>query len=165
MTDNITFRKILDNDKGWINEFIKSHWGSKQIVVYKKVYIPSELDGYIAIKKTEKIGLITYQIKNRNCEIVSLNSVIENKGIGTKLVKLVIKKAKKLESKKIWLITTNDNIKAIYFYQKLGFQLIKVHLNAVAESRKLKPQIPFKSETGVPIRDELEFELRLIDNY
>ncbi len=161
MLDKIIFRKVSGADKKWIDKFIKVHWQSKQVVVHKTIYIPSELNGFIAENRTEKVGLVTYQIKNRNCEIVSLNSIKENEGIGAKLVKLVVNQARKLNCKKVWLITTNDNIKAIYFYQKLGFQIVKVHLNAVAESRKIKPEIPLKSETGIPIRDELEFEFKL----
>ena len=115
----MTFRKINDNDKKWIDKFIKTHWGSKQIVVHKKVYIPSKLQGFIAENLSQKIGLVTFQIKNNNCEIVTLNSIKENEGVGTRLVELVIKQAKELNCKKIWLVTTNDNIKAIYFYQKL----------------------------------------------
>ena len=157
----MTFRKINDNDKEWIDKFIKAHWGSKQVVVHKTIYIPSELNGFIAENRTEKVGLITYQIINRICEIVSLDSIKENEGVGTRLVELVIKQAKELNCKKIWLVTTNDNIKAIYFYQKLGFQMVKVHVNAVAESRKIKPEIPEIANNGLLIKDEIEFVLKL----
>ncbi len=161
MINKINYREKNEFDKKWIDKFIKAHWGSKQVVVHKTIYIPSELNGFIAEITKEKIGLITYQIKNKICEIVSLNSIKENKGVGTKLVELVIKQAKDLSCKKIWLVTTNDNIKAIYFYQKLGFQLVKVLLNAVAESRKIKPEIPEIANNGLLIKDEIEFVLKL----
>ena len=159
--EKITYRKLFKEDKTWINEFIKEHWGSNKIVVHKSVYYPNKLNGFLAEDRKKKIGLITYKIEKDGCEIVTLNSVKQNKGVGTQLVKLVLSEAKKRKCKNIWLITTNDNIKAIRFYQKLGFRLIKVYSDVVKESRKIKPEIPVVAENGIPIRDELEFRLKI----
>lgn len=155
--DKIIYRKLQNNDKEWAAKFIQDHWISDIVVVHKTVYYPVKLKGFLAEYKSEKIGLVTFKIVNKNCEIVTLNSIRENKGVGTRLVKKIIGLARKEKCKKVWLMTTNDNIKAIYFYQKLGFQLLKVYPNAVEESRKFKPDIPESGENGIPIRDELEF--------
>jgi N-acetylglutamate synthase-like GNAT family acetyltransferase len=157
----IAYREVLSSDKEWVKEFITRHWGSNKIVVHKSVYYPNKLNGFLAEDRKKKIGLITYKIEKDGCEIVTLNSVKQNKGVGTQLVKLVLSEAKKRKCKNIWLITTNDNIKAICFYQKLGFKLIKVYADVVKESRKIKPEIPMIAENGIPIRDELEFRLKI----
>jgi len=159
--EKITYRKLFKEDKTWINEFIKEHWGSNKIVVHKAVYFPYKLEGFLAETKKERIGLVTFNIKNKKCEIVTLDSIKENKGIGTQLINLVLKEANERGCNIIWLITTNDNIKGMYFYQKLGFRLVKVYPDAVNESRKLKPEIPLVSENGIQIRDELEFVLKM----
>jgi DNA-3-methyladenine glycosylase I len=59
---------------------------------------------------------------------------------------------------RIWLITTNDNIDALRFYQKRGYEMKTVHRYAMEVSRKTKPQIPFEGKYGIPIRDEIEME-------
>jgi GNAT superfamily N-acetyltransferase len=159
--DKITYRKVMQKDKTWVNEFIKEHWGSNKVVVHKTIYFPYKLEGFLAETKKERIGLVTYKIKNKKCEIVTLNSIRENKGIGTHLINLVLKKAKERGCNIAWLVTTNDNIKAIYFYQKLGFRFAKVYPGVVNESRILKPEIPLLSENGIQIRDELEFVLKI----
>ena len=56
------------------------------------------------------------------------------------------------------LITTNDNVGAIGFYQVIGMTIARVGINAMEEARKLKPDIPLTGEKGIPIRDEIEFE-------
>ena len=157
----IAYRDVLSSDKEWVKEFITRHWSSNKIVVHESVYYPNRLKGFLAEDRKKKIGLITYKIAKDGCEIVTLNSVKQNKGVGTQLVKLVLSEAKKRKCKNIWLITTNDNIKAIRFYQKLGFRLIKVYSDVVKESRKIKPEIPVVAENGIPIRDELEFRLKI----
>ncbi|MBN1301331.1 MAG: GNAT family N-acetyltransferase [Melioribacteraceae bacterium] len=158
---NITYRKINDSDREWIEEFIKEHWRSGQVVVHKTVYAPGELQGFVAQKEGRNVGLITYVFESDSCEIVTLNSVIEDRGIGSHLVDLVKKEAITNNCGRLWLVTTNDNIKCIYFYQRLCFRLTSIFPNAVDYSRKIKPDIPMVAENGLPIRDELEFTLYL----
>ncbi|HEX7715028.1 MAG TPA: GNAT family N-acetyltransferase, partial [Bacillota bacterium] len=62
---------------------------------------------------------------------------------------------------RLWLITTNDNLAAIRFYQLRGFVLVALHRDAIAQSRKLKPEIPLRGIDGIPIRDEIELEVVL----
>jgi RimJ/RimL family protein N-acetyltransferase len=62
---------------------------------------------------------------------------------------------------RVWLITTNDNTAALRFYQRLGFDLVALHRDAVDAARSIKPSIPLVGNDGIPIRHELELELRL----
>jgi hypothetical protein len=61
----------------------------------------------------------------------------------------------------VWLITTNDNLNALRFYQKRGFRLAALYPGAVDESRTIKPQIPLVGENGIPLHDEIRLELAL----
>jgi len=64
--------------------------------------------------------------------------------------------------RRVWLVTTNDNVDALAFYQRRGFRLAALHRAAVTEAREtLKPEIPEVARNGIPIRDELELELEL----
>ena len=56
------------------------------------------------------------------------------------------------------LITTNDNLRALQFYQKRGYSLTKIYKDAMDEVRKVKPNVPIIGENGIPLRDELELE-------
>ncbi|PAV35534.1 GNAT family N-acetyltransferase, partial [Bacillus licheniformis] len=51
--------------------------------------------------------------------------------------------------------TTNDNMRALMFYQKRGYTLAELYVNAVDKARKVKPEIPFVADNGIPIRDEI----------
>ena len=59
------------------------------------------------------------------------------------------------------MITTNDNLNALRFYQKRGFELVAVHPHAVDEARRIKLEIPMLGEDEIPIRDEIELEMLL----
>jgi ribosomal protein S18 acetylase RimI-like enzyme len=68
--------------------------------------------------------------------------------------------AKRSGCRRLRLTTTNDNLNALRFYQKVGFILAALRPNAIEKTRKLKP-IPMLGENGIPIRDEIELELML----
>lgn len=101
-------------------------------------------------------------IDGKDCEIISLDSTIENKGIGTALLQQVEETAKHAHCQRIKLITTNDNVHAMAFYQKRGYQFAEVFPNAVEKARRLKPEIPEVAENGILIRDEILFS-KVID--
>ncbi len=131
------------------------------MVVHGEMLYPAEHPGFIAFDGDIIIGLITYTIRGDECEILSLDSLREGQGIGSALIGLVRETALRHNCHRLWLITTNDNINALRFYQKRGFELVAIHRRAVKESRKLKPSIPLTGEFGIPIRDEIELEMWL----
>ena len=131
------------------------------VVSRGKLHHIHTLPGYIAMKDGAVKGLVTYRIENNECEIVSLDSKEENQGVGTSFIHLVMNDSREAGCKRIWLVTTNENIKAIRFYQKRGFDMKCIYRNAVEEARKFKPEIPLYSEEGIPVRHEIEFEMIL----
>jgi ribosomal protein S18 acetylase RimI-like enzyme len=140
---------------------LREHWGSTIQVTRGRLHDASKLPGYVAVYHHERAGLITYRVEGNACEIITLNSLAEGRGIGTALVQAVREAAVEAGCRRLWLITTNENLTALRFWQKRGFSLVQVHRNAVEESRRLKPEIPLTGEHGIPIRDEIELEIIL----
>jgi RimJ/RimL family protein N-acetyltransferase len=105
--------------------------------------------------------VLTYHIDGDACEIVTIDSLVPNAGIGTALIEAVRRAAQRAGCRRLWLITTNDNTVALRFYQKRGFVLAALYPNAVARSRQVKPEIPLTGNDGIPIRDEIELEMTL----
>jgi ribosomal protein S18 acetylase RimI-like enzyme len=124
-------------------------------------YHPYTLPGFVAIRSQEIVGLLTYHLEGTQCEVVTIDSLRSGLGVGTALIEAVKQTAQQAGCERLWLITPNDNLNALRFYQKRGFALVAVHRNALERSRQLKPQIPLIGEHGIPLRDEIELELRL----
>ena len=150
--------KITEEVRDKVNNILIDEWEATDIIVRGTIIDGTKLDGFIAVDGENIVGLITYMIDGNECEIISLNSFVENKGIATKLIEEVEKIAKENNCYRLKLITTNDNIRAIEFYQRRGFVFSNIYINAIEVSRKLKPQIPMFADNGLPIRDEIEFE-------
>ncbi|MBE3560392.1 MAG: GNAT family N-acetyltransferase [Ktedonobacteraceae bacterium] len=147
--------------RDWIASFAGQRWGAPVIVAHGCVYDLTALPGFAAFDGQGYVGLITYSIQGPACEIVSLDSVYEKRGIGTALIEAVKAVARRAGCQRLWLVTTNDNLNALRFYQKRGFKLVAIYRDAVEQARKLKPQIPLVGEHGIPVRDEIELELPL----
>ena len=125
------------------------------------VYYQAQLDGFVIEDENEWVGLITFFIRDDECEVTSLDSLLQGKGIGTLLIDKAIEEARAGNCKRLFLITTNDNLHALSFYQKRGFEIVTVYRGAVNESRKIKPSIPQIGMDGIPLRDEIELEIKL----
>lgn len=110
------------------------------------------------------VGLLTYRIDDEGMEVLTLNAILEGQGIGSSLMLDAIAAARKKQCRRIWLTTTNDMLRAIGFYQRLGFRMVAINVGAVDEARKTKPQIPSVGERGIEIHDEIVMEL-LIEPY
>ncbi len=158
---DLVVRAIEDRDREWIAEFIAQQWGADAVITISGIYLASQLPGFIAIERGQPIGLITFLIDGEACEIVTLDSLHPRRGIGTVLVNQVAQVARRANCERLWLITTNDNLEAIGFYQRRGFSLVAVHANRVDNWRLLKPQIPLVGMNEIPLHDALEFEMTL----
>lgn len=154
-------RPIAPADQAWVREFFIRHWGSPQMVYSKGIHDCDRLPGFVAVDGGEIVGVVTYFLHQDECEIVSLDSLREGQGIGSALMQAVEEAMRQQGVKRIWLITTNDNLHALRFYQKRGYELVRLYPKAVNQARLIKPQIPLIGNDGIPILDELELEKRL----
>ena len=161
INQEISVREIKDSDREWQLKLLNEDWGSVNIVSRGKLHNASVLPGFIAIQNNKPVGVITYNIEDTQCEVVTLNSLIEGIGIGSALIKAVKEKSEGANCNRLWLVTTNDNIAALRYYQKRSFKLAALHRNSIEQSRKLKPQIPELGIDNIPIRDEIELEMML----
>ncbi|AOS99147.1 hypothetical protein ESP131_02040 [Exiguobacterium sp. U13-1] len=147
---------IEEETRSQVKAFFTKHWGSSQMITSTGVHDCSLLDGFYTTNDDhEIIGLITYHMTSQTCEIISLDSLEEGKGIGSRLMQVVEEKAAQQKYDLLTLVTTNDNEHAIRFYQHRGYTVSQVIPNAVELARKIKPEIPMYNEKGVPIKDEI----------
>ena len=154
-------RTLEEGDRGWVGQLLRKHWGSTRVVTRGRIHEADRLPGFVAVQAGQRVGLLTYRIEDDQCEVVSLNSLVQGAGIGSALLEAVKAAAASAGCRRLWLITTNDNMAAVRFYQKRGFVLVAVHRNALEQSRKLKPEIALIGIDGIPLRDEIELEMPL----
>ena len=158
---SIPIRARHVSDSVWLERQLFESWGSTIVVRGGQVHDASRLSALVAARGDELVGLATFILDDAECELVTLDALRQRSGIGSALLARVAEQAAERGCQRVWLVTTNDNVNAIRFYQRRGLRLIAVHPGAVDEARRLKPTIPVIGAHGIPIHDELEFGLRL----
>lgn len=151
----IQIKEIVKADQNQISKIIKTLWGDEMIIVHGEIFHTPDLSGLKAYDGDQIFGFLHYQLRGDECEILTLASLREGQGIGTTLLVEVERIARKESCELLSLITTNDNLNALGFYQRRGFHLEALLVGQVTQSRKLKPSIPYIGESGIPIRDEI----------
>jgi N-acetylglutamate synthase-like GNAT family acetyltransferase len=160
--EKYTIKTALKTDFEWIKEVYARTWSGDVCVSRGKVQkVDDFTGGFMAETDGQNTGFVTYTITGPETEITGIVSLKEKNGIGSALVKAVIDLAKKQQIKKVCLVTTNDNLNGIGFWQKRGFKFVKVYPGSMEFVRKIKPAVPFIGENGIPLRDEMELEMIL----
>ncbi len=148
-------------DRAWLARLWEREWGGGIVVSRGRVHQLPKLDALVAWDGSERVGAVVYDRVPDGWEVVSLNALKEGSGVGTALLEALEEAARSSGQARIWLISTNDNLEALRFYQRRGYRLVAVYPGAVDSARGLKPGIPLIGKHGIPVHDEIELEKRL----
>jgi ribosomal protein S18 acetylase RimI-like enzyme len=147
-------RESTAADRDWIKSRLLGAWGSARMAIRGELVECGDLPGLIA---GDGEGLLQFRTLHPGIgEIVTLEAFPQWKGIGTALVEAYLARAKAEGLREVVVVTTNDNVDALRFYQARGFVIREVRVDAMRDARKLKPEIPMTGAYGLPIRDEIE---------
>lgn len=147
---------VTEDDWKWLEDLWIGEWGGKTMISRGKSHCLDELHALIAWDDGIRVGAATYNLGTDGCELMSINATVEGLGVGSALISAVEQIVQHAGISRIWLITSNDNLDALRFYQRRGYRITAVYPNAIDEARKLKPTIPQLGYFEIPIHDELE---------
>ena len=142
-----------------IQPILDETWGAPYLAINGRLWDSRTMPGFAAVCGDEVLGYLLYEFHDGVCEIMVLESVIQNIGIASALIEKVKMIAKSNDVDKIIVQTSNDNTNAFRFYQRRGFTIREIRLGAMDAARKVKPSIPLIGEDCIPLRDEIEFEI------
>jgi ribosomal protein S18 acetylase RimI-like enzyme len=158
----IDVRPLTESDRAWAVQVEADSWSQPVVARLGELVDPTQLPGFIALMDGERAGLASYAVRGEECELVTIRSLHEGRGVGRALLGAVRDAAIEAGCTRLWLITTNDNLRALELYQRWGMEIVAFHRHTVTEARRhLKPSIPERGAHGIPIAHEFELELRL----
>jgi ribosomal protein S18 acetylase RimI-like enzyme len=157
----VLVRPLGDDDRSWKDEALCRVWGSTSVARLGALVDAAELPGFVALAGESRVGLLTFARVGDDIEVVTVQTDRESAGIGQALMDAVLTHARTTQGRRLWLVTTNDNVRAIGFYRRWGLELVDTINDGVAASRRVKPSIPLVAPDGIAVRDELIFARRL----
>jgi GNAT superfamily N-acetyltransferase len=157
----VNVRPSTDGDRQAVDALLTASRGELHVVGHGVRYDLRVLPTLVADGPDGLAGVLTYLIEDDSLEVVSIDAIERGRGVGTALLDAAAALARAAGLRRLWLVTTNDNLDALRFYQRRGLRLVSVRPGAVDESRRLKPGIPRTGAYGIPLRDELTLEMAL----
>ncbi|SCL21806.1 Ribosomal protein S18 acetylase RimI [Micromonospora rhizosphaerae] len=137
-------------------------WGGPYVVVHDTRYDLRTLPTLVAVDDAGGFaGALAYRLADGGLEVVSLAATAAARGAGSALLAAAEAVALAAGADRLWLVTTNDNLGALRFYQRRGLRIVAVDAGAVDRARQVKPSIPYLGEDDIPLHDELVLERRL----
>jgi ribosomal protein S18 acetylase RimI-like enzyme len=151
-------RELTTVDHEWKVATLEAGWGSTAVARLGELIDAAALPGFVAELDGRPAGLATFAARAAGVEVVTLQALTEGRGVGRALMDRMYALTIELDAPRLWLITTNDNVRAFAFYQRWGMDLVRVVRDGVAVSRRVKPSIPEIGSSGIALRHELELE-------
>lgn len=159
--DDIEVRELRHDERCWAAEVLQERWEGV-VAAHGEVIVPAGLPALVAHRGEDPVGLLTFRPQpGVMTEVVTLDALHPGIGVGTMLLKGIERLARLAGWQRLWLVTSNDNLRALRTYQRAGWRLVALRPDAVDQARELKPSIPTVGLDGIPLRDELELELPL----
>jgi ribosomal protein S18 acetylase RimI-like enzyme len=158
---DVQVRPLAPRDRGWVRATLVRNWASTSVARRGELVDAMALHGFVAVVRGRRAGLALVDARDGRYEVVAISTSRPGRGIGRALMQQCVDDARASGCRRVWLVTTNNNVRAIRFYEGIGMHLCAVHQGAVREARALKQSIPLSDHAGGPIDDELEFELAL----
>jgi GNAT superfamily N-acetyltransferase len=157
----ISIRPAGPGDRPALQTFL-AEFGSERVARLGQLEDPLDHPAIVAESDGALAGVLTYIVAGPDCEVLTVHTRKQWIGVGTALLHAAENIASEHGCSRLWLITTNDNVDALRFYQRRGFVIAGIHAGAVNDARaRLKPEIPAIGDYGIPIRDEIELEKSL----
>jgi GNAT superfamily N-acetyltransferase len=136
-------------------------WGTP-VVSIDRTYTPGDVEGLAYRDEDGQVqGLITWSAQEARAEIVTVDARQTGRHIGGRLLSGAEEELERRGVKNVTIVTTNDNLRALTFYVRRGYRLMRVHLDAMHRVREVKPAVPKEGNEGIPLQDMLELEKRL----
>jgi ribosomal protein S18 acetylase RimI-like enzyme len=157
----VVVRAVEEGERAWVAETLGARWGGEELLGRGRTWRVGELAAIVAVEGAERVGIATFAVEGDDAELVTLDALVAGRGAGRALVEAVAEAARAAGARRLRVMTTNDNLRALRLYQRAGFRLEALRPGAVDAARERKPSIPLTSADGIPIRDELDLVMEL----
>jgi len=155
----VLVREATDADRAAARALFARDFGRTKIVAFGEVIDIDQMPALVAIMRAEPSGALAYRLFGDALHIVALatDPMWQRSGVGGYLVAEAELLARRLKLGRVIVCTTNDNLPALYFYQRRGYRLTDLVPDSIIKHTR-EENAGF---AGVPVRDEIRLAKRL----
>jgi GNAT superfamily N-acetyltransferase len=155
----VLVREASDTDRPAVRALFERDFGRTRTVSFGEVMDIDQMPALVAALSEELSGALAYRQRGDALQIVALatDPMWQRAGVGSYLVAEAELLARRLGLKSIVVTTTNDNLPALYFYQRRGYRMTGL----VPEAILAHARTGIAGFAGIPVRDEIQLEKKL----
>lgn len=156
----VIIREGEERDRPGITALFERDFGYTNIVSFGEEVVLAGAPALVAWMKGELAGALAYRLRPDTLLILALatDPMWQRSGVGGHLVAESEALARGRGLGSLRVSTTNDNLPALYFYQRRGFVVTEVVPGGLLGHIKGTAAVGFG---GIPLRDEIRMERRL----
>jgi GNAT superfamily N-acetyltransferase len=152
----VLVREATDADRPAARELFQRSFGRTQLVAFGEVMDIDQMPALVAVVHAEPSGALAYRLLGHSLHVVAVatDPMWQRAGVGAYLVVEAELLARRLQLRRVVVATTNDNLPALYFYQRRGYRLTElVPAAVIAHTHQERSGF-----AGIPVRDEIRLE-------
>jgi GNAT superfamily N-acetyltransferase len=155
----VLVREATDADRPAVRRLMEEDFGRTKIVAFGDVMDLEGMPALVAIMHMDPSGALAYRLLGDALHIVALatDPMWQRSGVGGHLLAEAELLARRLNLQRLVVATTNDNLPAMYFYQRRGYFMTALVPNSITEHTHQQ----VAGFAGIPVRDEIRLEKRL----
>ena len=155
----LSIRPAVQADRERIIELCLYFWGETEVECFENTYEICDLPAFVACDGDQVVGLASYAIEKEALNLVLLNVLpdCQGRGGGRALIVAVEEAAQANNLARIIVATSNDDLPALYLYQRHGYHLTGIKTGHLIEHHDREEA----GLAGIPVRDELRLEKQL----
>ena len=148
-------REITGGERDAVIRLFERDFGDTHIVAFGEVMDLEGAPALVAEMNGEMAGALAYRQIDPALHVIALatDPMWQRSGVGGYLLAEAELLARRLRLTRLAVSTTNDNLPALYFYQRHGYKLSEAVPNGVA-----KYVAEHSGFGGIPVRDEIRLE-------
>ena len=152
-------RAAGEQDYARLQELALHFWGETGVECFDREYDVLKLPAFVGLKNDDVVGFVSYAVEGDRMNLVMLNVLpqYQGRGLGSAMLAKAVIEAHKLGLSRVVVATSNDDVSALYFYQRSGFVIAQVVPGRIAEHHGGLEQ----GFAGIPVRDEIRMQLPL----
>jgi ribosomal protein S18 acetylase RimI-like enzyme len=151
----VMVREATDADRAAARELFERDYGRTKIVAFGEVMDIDQMPALVAIMYNDPSGALAYRLLGDALHIVALatDPMWQRSGVGSYLLAEVELIARRLRLERIIVSTTNDNLPALYFYQRQHYRIASLTPGSLINRAAGRPGF-----AGIEVRDEIRLE-------
>jgi GNAT superfamily N-acetyltransferase len=156
----VLVRAANEEDRAQVRELFLAEFGHLTIVAFGEVMHAGDEPALVAEMRDDLAGALAYREAGDALHVVAVatDPLWQRAGVGGYLLAEAELLARARSLSRMIAATSNDNIPALYFYQRHGYRLTAVEPDAFA-AHLVQPNSP--GFAGITIQDEVQMEKRL----